>query len=111
MISQINYLGCVFRPTDQQLNSIQEKLNSFVKKNLKISDDRLYLQAEEGGVGFFNLQSFLDAQRCTWLFRAKKQCIDNWRYDLHALAPRFDPLLIRKVDIDMYEHPMRQCIL
>jgi hypothetical protein len=57
-------------------------------------------------VGFFNLQSFLDAQRCTWLFRAKKQCIDNWSYDLHALAPRFDPLLIRKVDIDMYEHPI-----
>jgi hypothetical protein len=58
MISQINYLGCVFRTTDQQLNSIQEKLNSFVKKNLKISDERLYLQAEEGGVCFLTYSHF-----------------------------------------------------
>jgi hypothetical protein len=47
----------------------------------------------------------LQAQQCTWLFKAKKFPIDNWRYDIHLLAPENDPLLIRPVDIPRNCYP------
>jgi hypothetical protein len=60
----------------------------------------------KGGLGFFNLQCFLDTQRCTWLLRAKRECIDNWRYDLLTAAPNNDILLLRKDDIEEASHPI-----
>jgi hypothetical protein len=106
LISQLNYLGCVFRPTDEQLARMQSVADNFVKKNLNISKSRLYLPPDKGGLGFFNLNSFLESQRCTWLFRAKKKCIDNWRYDITVKAPHNDPLLIRSSDIDALVNPI-----
>jgi hypothetical protein len=72
MVSQINYLGSVFSPSETQRTEMQNLLNNFIKKNLKISDERVYLAPEKGGLGFFNLKDFLGAQKCTWLLRAKK---------------------------------------
>jgi hypothetical protein len=93
-------------PKAEQLELCQNMINNFIRKNLKISDCRLYLPPENGGVGFFCIKDFLDAQRCTWLFRAKKLCNDNWRHDLHALAPNQDPLLIRSSDINKNVNPV-----
>jgi hypothetical protein len=106
MISQINYLGSIFRPTDDQLITIQEVINNFIRKNLKISDNRMYLPPNKGGIGFFNIKSFLESQRCMWLLRAQKMRIDNWRVDLHTLAPLNNPLLIRASDLDKNRHPI-----
>jgi hypothetical protein len=72
LVSQINYLGCIFKPSDAQLGNIQAIINNFIWKNLRISDARMYLPAKKGGIGFFDLKKFLGAQRCTWLLRAKK---------------------------------------
>jgi hypothetical protein len=60
MISLLNYLGCVFQPDDNTLNNIQRVINHFVKKNLNISDTRLYLPQEHGGVGFFLYKGIFD---------------------------------------------------
>jgi hypothetical protein len=106
MLSQINYLGSVFSPTDDQMRVMQESINNFIRKNLKISEERMYLPADKGGVGFFNIKEFLDAQKCTWIFRAYKKRIDNWRYDLQCLAPLNNPLLIRKEDVPVNTHPL-----
>jgi hypothetical protein len=106
LVSQINYLGCVLQPTAQQLEQMQTAINNFVKKNLQISDMRIYLSINKGGLGFFNLSEFLDSQRCVWLLRAKKNCIDNWRYDFHAISPDHDPLSIRASDVDSNLHPI-----
>jgi hypothetical protein len=56
------------------------------------------------GIRVFDLNDFMLAQKCTWIFRAKKYLIDNWRYDVHLLAPNYDPLLIRSCDVlrDLY---------
>jgi hypothetical protein len=35
MVSQINYLGSVFSPSDTQRTDMQNLLNSFIKKTLK----------------------------------------------------------------------------
>jgi hypothetical protein len=106
LISQINYLGCVFRPSDEQIAVMQRIINSFIKKGLNISDERMYADPESGGLGFFNISNFLDAQMCTWILRAKNMPIDNWRYDLNFLAPGRDPLALRTSDVNREEHPI-----
>jgi hypothetical protein len=105
LLSQINYLGCIFSPGEVQLNTMQSIINNYVKGGLQISEERIYLSPAEGGLGFFNIKKFLGAQRCTWLFRAIKAPIDNWRYNLHFLAPMNDPFLIRKRDVPVDLYP------
>jgi hypothetical protein len=106
MTSQINYLGCVFRPTGEQIKTMQNLINNFIRKNLQISDERIYAAPERGGLGFFNISDFLEAQMSTWILRAKKMPIDNWRYDAHLLAPGNDPLLLRTSDVCNETHPI-----
>jgi hypothetical protein len=53
LVSLLNYLGCVFRPTDDQLSRMQAVANNFVKKNIVVSNTRLYLPPEKGGDWFF----------------------------------------------------------
>lgn len=105
MLSQINYLGCVFVPTVDQLSQMQDIINNYIRRNLQISNDRIFLPPADGGIGIPNLTEFLHSQRCTWLLRAVKLPVDNWRYDLHMLAPRNNPLLIRCCDIPKTEYP------
>jgi hypothetical protein len=57
-------------------------------------------------LGFFKLDDFLAAQRCSWIFRAHKNPIDNWRYDLHALSPNNNVLLLRSSDIVRERNPV-----
>jgi hypothetical protein len=106
LLSQINYLGSIFLPDPDQLRCLQTMINTFIKKNLNISDTRIYLPPSSGGLGFFNLENFLIAQHCTWIFKAIKLPIDNWRYDLHFLSPNNNPLFIRECDVDKNVHPI-----
>jgi hypothetical protein len=106
LVSQLNYLGCVFIPPKQILDEIQEIINNFIKKNLKIAGDRITISSNLGGLGFFKLDDFLSAQRCSWIFRAHKNPIDNWRYDLHALSPNNNVLLLRSSDIARERNPV-----
>jgi exonuclease III len=106
LISQINYLGCFFTIEEGILNEIQALVNSFIKKNLSISDDRMYLPPELGGLGFFKINEFLMAQKCMWIFRTKRYTIDNWRHDICALSPSFNPLLVRTIDAKLENHPI-----
>jgi hypothetical protein len=59
-----------------------------------------------GVLVFFNINEFLSAQRATWLLKAKKKCIDNWRHNLHLLAPNNDVLLCRLRDVCQRNHPV-----
>jgi hypothetical protein len=106
LISQLNYLGSVFVPDNNMLQEIQSLINNFIRKNIRISDERIYLSPKLGGIGFFNISEFLGAQRATWLLKAKKKCIDNWRYDLRLLAPNNDVLLCRLRDVCQRSHPV-----
>jgi hypothetical protein len=105
LVSQLNYLGCVFSVPDSICLEIQEIINNFIRKNLKIAKDRICTSAEKGGLGFFDLRDFLSAQRCCWIFRAKKHTIDNWRHDLFEAAPGNDILKIKCVDINRNLNP------
>jgi hypothetical protein len=106
LVSQLNYLGGVFRPPDDVLEEIQTLINNFIKKNLNISRERITKSVELGGCGFFRLDDFLAAQRCAWIFRAHKATIDNWRYDLFVGAPDNNILAIRATDFDKNVNPV-----
>jgi hypothetical protein len=47
-------------------------INNIIRKNIRISDEGIYLSPTKGGLGFYNISEFLDAQRSMWLLRAKK---------------------------------------
>jgi hypothetical protein len=106
LIPQLNYLGCFITPNNEILQSIQVLMDSFVTKNLNISKERRYLPVDKGGLGLFDLTKFLDAQRCSWIQRARKLRIDNWRFDLTMLAPGNSVALVRPCDIDKATHPI-----
>jgi hypothetical protein len=106
LLPQLNYLGCILKPSDQVLTGLQSVIDNFAVKNLRVAANRLYLPAENGGLGLIRLETYLDAQRCMWISRANKKCIDNWRFDLKKLAPNGDISRIRTSDVDPVRYPI-----
>ncbi len=106
LIPQINYLGSILSPSDRVLSAIQDSLDAFALNGINCAKERRYLSPENGGLGLFDLKIFLDAQRCSWLKRADKLTIDNWRFDLKCKAPNGDFCLLRKIDISANENPI-----
>jgi len=64
------------------------------------------MKKSNGGHGFFKIDDFLMAQKLSWITRAIKYRIDNWRIDLYILAPDYDITRLRKIDIDRERHPI-----
>jgi hypothetical protein len=106
LISQINYVGCFLPPDPEVLCEIQTVCDGFVKKNLKIGAERIYLAPEYGGLGCINLKPFLAAQNCSWVKRTYDACIDNWRYDLKRHSPGGRVEDIVPSDLDGVCHPI-----
>jgi len=106
VLPQLNYLGCILKPSERVLKDLQNIIDGFATKNLKVAESRLYLPAKLGGLGLINLETYLDAQRTVWIVRAAKKCIDNWRWDLKNLAPDGDVSRIRISDINTVRHPI-----
>jgi hypothetical protein len=70
MYSQINYLGCFLEIPTEILLQYDTLITNFVKGNMNIARNRLYKHPSHGGLGLFNLSSFLCAQQCTWVRRS-----------------------------------------
>jgi len=85
---------------------MQQVMNNFIKNTIRIAESRITTSTKNGGLGFFKLKEFLIAQKLTWLVRATKYRIDNWRVDLYRLAPNYDITQLRKCDIDKGRHPI-----
>jgi hypothetical protein len=106
IIPQLNYLGCFVQPSDEIITKIQGVIDKFVVKNMNISTVRRYLPPESGGLGIFELKTFLLAQRCSWIKRAHDLPIDNWRFDLRRLSPTGQVHSIRLCDINKEANPI-----
>jgi hypothetical protein len=106
LIPQLNYLGCILDPSKRVLDSIQASLDTFALQGQQVSRDRRYLDPENGGLGLFELKSFLDAQKCSWIKRTVHKPIDNWRFDLKNLAPDQNILHIRNIDVSAQNNPI-----
>jgi hypothetical protein len=106
LVSQLNYIGCFLEIPAAILGRIQEIIDNFVRKNLNISEHRLSLSPDNGGLGMFNLSTFLKAQMCVWIGRAYRLPIDNWQYDLMAAAPLNNIALLRPMDVPLTTYPL-----
>jgi exonuclease III len=106
LVSQLNYVGCFLKPSDDVIDEIQVIINNFVKGNLNISSLRIHLPPAQGGLGMFDLKNFLKSQMCAWIGRAFRLPIDNWQYDLVSLAPNNNISLIRPCDLVAERNPI-----
>jgi hypothetical protein len=82
LYSQINYLGCFLTFPTECIASIENSIASFVNGKLNVAKKRLFCSPRNGGLGLFELESFLHAQRCAWI----KRCIvldEQWKAQLY----------------------------
>jgi hypothetical protein len=86
LFSQIIYLGSFIMPSKERLNEIQRTLDNFAKGSLNVARNKITLPTEHGGLGLFNVEEFLTAQQCVWVFRANFSTRDNWRVRLRQLC-------------------------
>ena len=85
LYSQINYLGCFMPMKHNELKKMSDEIENFVGGKLKIAKNRYCENRENGGLGLFNLKTFLAAQSCTWL---KRSFTPNefWKQELHRFS-------------------------
>jgi exonuclease III len=86
MLSQLGYLGSLIRPTREQMGTISELIGSYVKGNLNVSKERIFLKEEDGGLGMINLDFFITALQASWLKKIAGDISDNWRRVLHEAS-------------------------
>ncbi len=71
LYSQINYLGCILPIPTQTASTLEDVIENFVTGPLRIAKKRLYLSPENGGLGLFEIKTFLAAQKVACIVRAK----------------------------------------
>jgi len=86
LIPQINYIATVITPDDITVSNLSREMEAFVLKGLNISKKKIFLSAEEGGIGMFNLTSFIAALQVSWIRRASGITNDNWKVTLKNLG-------------------------
>jgi hypothetical protein len=105
LISPLTHLGCFKLPSKKVLRDIQSAVDKFCKGKINFSAARLVIPVEAGGMGLFNIEEFLMAQQCCWVFRCFKSCRDNWRNDLYELSLG-NPLSFSPQITDSRRHPI-----
>jgi hypothetical protein len=73
-------------PSVDRLKKIQTILDEFAVGTMNFAKNKIYLPKEEGGLGLFNVESFLIGQQSAWIFRANVSTRDNWRFKLRSLC-------------------------
>ncbi len=81
LYSQINYIGCFLPIPNEYLYVYDQLITNYVKGPLNIARKRLYLTPEDGGIGLFELNDFLDAQKCAWIKRSVS-LDQHWKVNL-----------------------------
>jgi hypothetical protein len=82
LYSQVNYLGCFLSFPSEYLERIDKAITDFVKGKLNVAKKRLYIPPKDGGLGLFELNNFLHAQRCAWIKRSLA-LDEQWKVQLY----------------------------
>jgi hypothetical protein len=85
VIPPINYHASILMPDQEWLDKTAKKIENFVTKGFNIGTERLYQSKESGGIGLFNLRTFITGLQCAWVGRALRMTHDNWSYKLTAI--------------------------
>jgi hypothetical protein len=105
LVSQIGYIGCIITPSNAQLKTLQELIDSYVTQGTVIAKDRLYTKPRNGGLGLINLSAYVTALQCSWVKRCTVRINDVWRWRL-ASACNFNLDLLRKSMFDENTEPV-----
>ena len=104
MYSQINYLGCFLPIPEETIREYENAIANFVKGKLNIAKKRLYLSPDNGGLGLFEINNFLCAQKCTWV-RRSIDLSETWKVILYTC--NFGNLFnIKARNINSIEYPI-----
>ena len=79
---QINFISSIVMPSNDSINELETLMNNFVTQGMTIAKSRLYTSPGEGGLGLFNLRTFISAMQSTWIKPAFITCNDNCKFDL-----------------------------
>jgi hypothetical protein len=77
----INYQ--ILNPAEKQLSTIKDLISNFVRGNLNISREKIFLEEKYGGVGMIDLKDYLIVQQCAWLKR-----LGNGKDDIYKCTLR-----------------------
>jgi hypothetical protein len=86
LIPQINYLAAILTLGAETIQTLEEKMATFVTKGLNLSKNKIYAPVREGGLGLFNLKDFISSLQCNWIKRSYRNITDNWKYRLATLS-------------------------
>jgi hypothetical protein len=83
LYSQLNYLGNFLPMDTEKIKQWSEIIENFVVGNLNIAKSRRCLSREEGGLGLFDIKTYLGSQKCNWFKRAKN-LDDYWKQRIYS---------------------------
>jgi hypothetical protein len=105
LISQIGYIGCIITPTANQIATMQDLIDGYVRKGIVIASERLYTKPNLGGLGLIKLDKYIAALQCSWIKRCSIVINDPWRWILSA-ACNFNFDNINTAMILKRDHPI-----
>jgi hypothetical protein len=73
-------------PSQEKIKILQNTLNKFATGSMNFAKDRITMEREEGGMGLFDVETFLTGQQASWILKSSKSVRDNWRSKLRALC-------------------------
>jgi len=85
LLPQINFISTILTPHKEILDELSDAMTNFVTKGFYVSKKKLFVCPSKGGLGLFDLSTFIQALQCTWVKRALV-CNDNWKVTLKGGA-------------------------
>jgi exonuclease III len=82
MLPQVGYLGCILNPTKTQLECLKVLFSDFVKGNLNVGKDKVFLDVKFGGLGMIDIENYIQGLQCSWFKRLKNGCKDVYKETL-----------------------------
>jgi hypothetical protein len=73
LYSQLNYLGCFLDIPKAAYDNWENLIFRYTAGNLNIGKNRVFAPVEIGGLGLFNIETFLGAQKIRWILYANKK--------------------------------------
>jgi hypothetical protein len=67
------------------------KIEKFVGGRMNIANKRITMPVKEGGLGVFEISTFIRGLQCAWISRAVNNAHDNWSHKIMSLKEK--PLL------------------
>jgi hypothetical protein len=78
VLTAINYHATVLYPSEEWLKYMQSKIEKFVGGRLNIANNRIMKPVKEGGLGIFEISTFIRGLQCAWISRAVNNMHDYW---------------------------------